>query len=127
MSIRINHHEFNKEGLLNIIKTNKLQAIIHIRSITNIGLKDAKDIVEHLNANPNYYDNAALTLNTKPFEEGENFELDISTKQQSKQTGDTHKKQAPHIIKSKPQSKIYIAIIILVSCLVLFLILQNNN
>lgn len=55
--IKINDNEFPKVKLLKLIEDNKIQAIMHVRGVLGIGLKEAKEVVENLEKNPDYYEN----------------------------------------------------------------------
>jgi len=54
--MKINDKEFPKEELLKLLKKSKTQAIVFIRKIVNIELKEAKVIIDNLEKDPNYYD-----------------------------------------------------------------------
>lgn len=97
MYITINDEKFPKDDLINLIAQNKLQAIIHIRNIVNIGLHDAKEIVEHLEENPNYYDNSMIKIAEREFVEQETVTLDL--KDTTIKNVNQEKKDSPHVIK----------------------------
>ncbi len=73
MNIKINSISFSKEELLSSIKKSKLETIKHIKSITNIGLKDAKEIVDSLDDDPNCYDNIDVKKEVVSFSKNENI------------------------------------------------------
>lgn len=64
MTFKINTQEFLISEILDIIQTSKLQAIVHLRSVSNIGLKDAKDVIENLEHNPKSFDGKCLDFPT---------------------------------------------------------------
>lgn len=62
----INDNELNKKTILTFIKENKIiSAIKYVRDFANIGLKDAKDIVDNLAKDENFYDNKKIILNKR--------------------------------------------------------------
>ncbi|MDB4293519.1 hypothetical protein N9954_08940 [Maribacter sp.] len=65
MNIIINDQAVSKSELLQLIKKSKIRAVRSIRKTAHIGLKDAKDIVDKLAKNPNYYDDEVITLPTR--------------------------------------------------------------
>jgi len=125
MDIKINNKKFPKSDLIKLIARNKLQTIIHIRSVVNIGLKDAKKIVENLEENPNYYDNTVIKIAEKEFVEGETISLDV------KNIGDEklnirERKIGSHIIKNKDKNRkwIYLSGLIFIIILLYFLMID---
>jgi hypothetical protein len=125
MDIKINNKKFPKSDLIKLIARNKLQTIIHIRSIVNIGLKDAKKIVENLEENPNYYDNTVIKIAEKEFVEGETISHDV------KNIGDEklnirERKIGSHIIKNKDKNRkwIYLSGLIFIIILLYFLMID---
>lgn len=77
MKIKIDNKEFLKNDLLKLIKQNKIQAIIHVRGIINMGLKEAKEIIDNLEENPDYYDDTIITRENKNFTERESIIVGI--------------------------------------------------
>jgi hypothetical protein len=125
MDIKINNKKFPKSDLIKLIARNKLQTIIHIRSIVNIGLKDAKKIVENLEENPNYYDNTVIKIAEKEFVEGETISHDV------KNIGDEklnirERKIGSHIIKNKDKNRkwIYLSGLIFIIIILYFLMID---
>jgi len=64
MTFKINTQEFLIPEILDLIQTSKLQAIVHLRSVANIGLKDAKELIENLEQNPKSFDGKCLDFPT---------------------------------------------------------------
>ncbi|APG65325.1 hypothetical protein LPB136_08155 [Tenacibaculum todarodis] len=104
MKIQINNKQFDKSELIKLIAKNKLQVIIHIRNVANIGLKDAKEIVENLYKNPNYYDNSVIKIAEKDFSEKESIILDRKNNT-TERILNTHKKFGSHIVKNQSIAK----------------------
>ena len=124
MKIQINDKKFHTDDLIELIARNKLQAIIHIRSVTNIGLKDAKEIVENLEENPNYYNNSVLRITEREFNVKESITLDYKQTTDIKLNRD--KKVGSHIIKNENPNKIWIYAIglLVIIALIYFLVLE---
>lgn len=98
MHIKINESSFSKEELLTIIKTSKLEAIKYIKENTGIGLKDAKDIVDSLDENPNCFDNKTIRKGTTSSFNKEKEDFSISEEKGNK---------GNHFIKSNHSLKKY--------------------
>lgn len=125
MEIRINKKSFIKSELIHLVKENKLQAIIHIRNTVNISLKDAKEIVENLDINPNYYDNTTITIAEKDIEIGESINIDIKEKKKEAIINPKVKNENPFLIKNKNQPiKWFLIFILLLAIWVYYFILQ---
>ncbi len=60
MNITIYEQRFDKRDLLTLVNGNQLQTIAFLRNNTNIGLKDAKQIVDNLAADPDYYNGQTI-------------------------------------------------------------------
>ena len=125
MDIKINDKKFLKDDLITLIAKSKLQTIIHIRNIVNIGLKDAKEIVENLEENPNYYDNSVIKIAEKEFIEGETITLDLKNTT-DKNLNNREKKVGSHIIKNENTNKkwIYVLGLIFIITLLYFLMIE---
>ena len=71
MTLIINNQELDKNKILSLLKQNrKLLAIKYVKEQTHIGLKNCKDIIDHLERNPTYFD-------------GKNVQIDIVSKSKS--------------------------------------------
>lgn len=77
MMIKINDKEFSKVALLKLIGENKIQAIMHLRSILKIGLKEAKEIIDNLEENPDYYSGDIEVTEQKEFIEEERIIVEV--------------------------------------------------
>ncbi|AXT60371.1 hypothetical protein D1816_08405 [Aquimarina sp. AD10] len=124
MDIKINDKKFPKEDLIKLIAKSKLQTIVHIRSITNIGLKDAKEIIENLEKNPDYYDNSVIKIIEREFIEGEKITFDFKNTKRQKSKSNIEKKVNSHIIKNENSNKIWtyiIGIIFMIALLYFFI------
>ena len=77
MMIKINDKEFSKVALLKLIGENKIQAIMHLRSILKIGLKEAKEIIDNLEENPDYYSGDIEVKEHKEFIEEERIIVEV--------------------------------------------------
>lgn len=64
MTFKINTQEFLISEILDLTQTSKLQAIVYLRSVANIGLKDAKDVIETLEQNPRSFEGKCLDFPT---------------------------------------------------------------
>jgi hypothetical protein len=65
MKIIINSIELNKYELLHLINSGKkLSAIKLVKTKTNMGLKECKDVIDNLSDNPNFYDDNDYVLET---------------------------------------------------------------
>ena len=96
MNIEINGKVFVKENLVALIKKSKLKTIAHLRSTTNISLKDAKDIVDNLEADPNYYDSTM---------EGEAITIGLKGAAGSDSNRNEDRKAGPRIIKNEQANR----------------------
>ena len=125
MEIKINDKEFSKEELIALIKKNKLQAIIHVRNIVNIGLKDAKEIVENLDSDPNYYDNVVVEKEHRFPVLGEKVGIGLRNEnEEATQPVTRERKVGSHIIKTDNSTNsiwIFALFIILVGTVLYFL------
>ena len=123
MNIKINDDECPKEQLLGLIERNKIQAIIFIRNIVNIGLKDAKEIVDNLDHNPNYYDNITIKKITKDFIENEQMIVDVKNDDNKGPSINEERKKGSHFIKRNNSSRglIIFGLFFLIVLLVYFL------
>ena len=124
MDIRINDKKISKDAFLQLIANNKLQAIIFIRNIVNIGLKDAQEIVENLEGDPNYYDNAVVRIDEKEFVVGESITLDIDNTPAEKIDDNKQSKIDPFITKHKTTHRkwMYLLGLIFIIFLLYFLV-----
>ncbi len=87
MNITINEQRFDKGDLLTLINENQLQAIAFLRSNANIGLKDAKQIVDNLAADPDYYN--GQTIHVAEREEEHSTDVKSTPKNQPPETSKT--------------------------------------
>lgn len=119
MYIKINNKKFPKSDLIKLIATNKLQAIVHIRNIVNISLKDAKEIIENLENNTDYYDNSVIKIAEKEFVDEEI----IAMKQTTNSSNDREKRSSSHIIKNDNRNKKWIYVIGLIFIIILYVLM----
>lgn len=108
MKIIINNIELNKYELLHFINNGKkLNAIKLVKTKTNLGLKECKDVINNLTDDPNFYDNNAYVSKT-------GF---IDAYEKSKKTTS---RKVSHIIKSNPTNyKNYVILFLLFFVVVL--------
>jgi hypothetical protein len=81
MNIIINGKEVPKAELLLLIKKSKLRAVKRLKIFTHIGLKDAKDIIDNLVKNPNYYDGRVIEETIDGFKGDESSTTDLKNAQ----------------------------------------------
>lgn len=103
MKIKINNQEFYKSELLKLVNKSKLEAIHYIRSTSNISLKEAKEIIENLEKNPDYFDN----------------------KHSESQSKNIERKVGSHIIKKDNKNKIWFFITLLILASLLYLLINK--
>ncbi|WP_299685678.1 ribosomal protein L7/L12 [uncultured Dokdonia sp.] len=116
MKISINNTLLNKTEILSLINNQKkLSAIKLVREQLQVGLKEAKDIVDYLDEDPNYYDGKNHTIDMIPrelFKDSNNIK--------TSQTIKSHQQQkTPFIERSKTGSKTYIIIFLVVIIMIL--------
>lgn len=100
MYIIINDKQFPKKELIRLIKESRLQAIIHIRTTVQIGLKDAKEIIENLDKDSNYYDHVSVKKATIDVIANETVSIDLkNNKSQISNTTKKENKAGSHILK----------------------------
>lgn len=105
----INNKKIDTEPILHLIEKGKtIAAIKYVRSNTNIGLKESKNIVDNLSINKSFYDNERLFFT----------EHNSNIKKRNK------RRKGNHIIK-KSKSKTYFFIVILLIIILLFYYFKN--
>ncbi|WP_299765631.1 ribosomal protein L7/L12 [uncultured Dokdonia sp.] len=115
MSISINNIRINKTEILSLINSQKkLSAIKRVREQLHVGLKEAKDIVDHLDEDPNYYDGKNHMIDMIPREL-----FNDSNSIKTSQTVKSHQqKRTPFIERRKTGFKTYI-ILFLIGCIII--------
>ncbi|GGG32723.1 hypothetical protein GCM10011344_37090 [Dokdonia pacifica] len=115
MKISINNTLIDKTEILSLINNQKkISAIKLMKEQLQIGLKEAKDIVDHLDEDPHYYDGKNHTIDMIPREL-----FNDSNAIKTSQTIKSHQQQrTPFIERRKTDSKTYI-ILFLISCIIL--------
>ncbi|PKG51796.1 ribosomal protein L7/L12 [Olleya sp. 1-3] len=114
MNIVINNITLDKEIILELISESQLAAIKYVRAKTDLGLKESKDIVDNLKANPEYYDGKPHTI---AFEVPD-MDKDIQNIKKQSSNG---------MLYSKPNQVKKYVLIILAICLVAALYLFLNQ
>lgn len=115
MKISINNTLIDKAEILSLINNQKkISAIKRVREQLGVGLKEAKDIVDRLDEDPNYYDGKNHTLDMIPRE----LFNDSNTIKTSQTIKSQHQQRTPFIERTKTDTKTYI-IIFLIVCIVI--------
>ncbi|MFS4491715.1 ribosomal protein L7/L12 [Maribacter sp. 2308TA10-17] len=121
MKIIINDIEFPKEELLKLIRESKIQAIKMVLEATNIGLKDAKDIIDDLANDPNCYDSKHIIKEKRTAIDNGKFQVSIENGTSTNSARTKGRNAGAHVLKANP-SKRALIIGILFLAILLFLI-----
>lgn len=126
MNIIINDKAVPKTELLQLIKKSKIRAIKRLKKYAQIGLKDAKDVVDNLAMNPNHYDNLAFEKSTVG-EKG--LGSIIEDLKNSQKEGDSNHRRpiaGSHFLKPKRSNKLLFFGLIGFALLIIYYFLKDS-
>lgn len=126
MNIIINDKAVPKTELLQLIKKSKIRAIRRLRKYAQIGLKDAKDVVDNLAKNPNHYDNLAFET-PKVDEKGLGSSIDDLKNSQKEEASSQRKPIAgSHFLKPNRSNKLLFLGLIGFALLLIYYFIKDN-
>ncbi len=121
MNIQINDKVIPKSTIADILKQNKLAAIIFLRTNVGIGLKDAKEIIDNLEQNIDHYDGAHIqTSKVESFQESKEILRDLKKENRRSMSFQRRSKRGSHILPNNSSKRIYLYIVILLAILLFY-------
>ncbi|NER16490.1 hypothetical protein [Spongiivirga citrea] len=121
MDIKINDKVIPKSAIADILKQNKLAAIIFLRTNAGIGLKDAKEIIDKLDQNIDHYDGVHLkTGEVESFQESKEILLDLKEDSKRSMSFQRQSNRGSHILPTHSSKRIWFYIVILVAILLFY-------